>query len=70
LPPRANVLSIWTVPVEPDETRVLGLYRTDIRTELDQLLAALPLYDWMQIAVAVAAIVPYLKRSGLSTPST
>jgi muconolactone delta-isomerase len=68
LPPRANVLSIWTVPVEPDETRVLGLYRTDSRTELDRLLAALPLSDWMQIAVA--ALVPYPKRSGLSTPST
>jgi muconolactone delta-isomerase len=65
---RANVLSIWTVPVERDETRVLGLHRTDSRTELDRLLAALPLYDLMQIAVA--AIVPDLKRSGLSTPST
>jgi muconolactone delta-isomerase len=62
------VFSIGTVPVEPDETRVLGLYRIDSRTELDRWLAALPLYDWMQIAVA--ALLPYPKRSGLSTPST
>jgi hypothetical protein len=38
-----HVLRIWTVPVEPDETRVLGLYRADSRTELDRLLAALRL---------------------------
>ena len=31
--------------------KVLGLYRADSRSELDGLLAALPLYDWMQTAV-------------------
>jgi muconolactone delta-isomerase len=67
LPPRATVLRIWTVPVEPDERRALGLYRADSRTELDRLLAALPLYDWMQIAVT--ALVPY-PNDPASAPST
>ena len=31
--------------------KVLGLYRAGSRSELDGLLGALPLYDWMQVAV-------------------
>ena len=60
--------SIWTVPVEPDETRVLGLYRTDSRTELVRLLAALPFYDWMQIALT--ALVPHPNGPTSAPPST
>ena len=33
------------------EGKVLGLYRAQSRSELDGLLGALPLYDWMQVAV-------------------
>jgi muconolactone delta-isomerase len=51
-------LRIWTVPVEPDERRVPGLYRADSRPELDRMLAALPLYDWMQIAVIALVLHP------------
>jgi hypothetical protein len=50
------VLSIWTVPDDAGRCR----------TELVRWLAALPRYDWMQIAVA--ALVPYPKRSGLGNP--
>jgi muconolactone D-isomerase len=39
------------------EDKVLGLYRAQSRSELDRLLGALPLYDWMQ--VAVTALEPH-----------
>ena len=34
------------------EGKVLGLYRARSRSELDDLLGALPLYDWMQVLVS------------------
>jgi muconolactone D-isomerase len=62
-----HVMRIWAVPVEPDEMRILGLYRAATRAELDQLLAALPLYDWMQIAVT--ALLPH-PNDPAAPPST
>ena len=43
-----HLLRIWRRP-GPDT--VLGLYRAGSRDELDGLLRALPLYDWMRIDV-------------------
>jgi muconolactone D-isomerase len=43
-----HLLRIWRRP-GPDT--VLGLYRADSRSELDGLLQALPLHDWMRIDV-------------------
>jgi muconolactone D-isomerase len=63
-----HVLRIWTVRVEPDEMRILGLYRAATRAELDRLLAALPLYDWMKIAVT--ALVPHPNDPAAAPPST
>jgi muconolactone D-isomerase len=46
-----HLLRVWKRPVAPDETKILGLYSADSTTQLDGLLAALPLYEWMQITV-------------------
>jgi muconolactone delta-isomerase len=44
-----HLLRLW----KPDagEKSALGLYRAESRAQLDELLNALPLRDWMQIAV-------------------
>jgi Protein of unknown function (DUF3237)/Muconolactone delta-isomerase len=41
----------WKRPVAPAETKVVGLYRADSATQLDGLLGALPLYEWMHVTV-------------------
>jgi muconolactone D-isomerase len=45
-----HLLRVWTRDT-PSGTTVLGLYRAHGRGELDRLLGALPLYDWMRITV-------------------
>jgi muconolactone delta-isomerase len=46
-----HLVRVWTRPVASGATTVLGLYRAEGETELDRLLGALPLYDWMKVAV-------------------
>ena len=46
-----HLVRIWKAPVAPGETKALGLYRADSRSQLDGLLAALPLADWMRVTV-------------------
>jgi muconolactone D-isomerase len=46
-----HLVRLWLASAEPGKTRALGIYRADDRARLDGLLAALPLHDWMQIAV-------------------
>ena len=48
---RGHLVRIWKPPAAPGETNALGLYRADSEAQLAGLLAALPLYDWMQITV-------------------
>jgi muconolactone delta-isomerase len=45
---RGHLLRVWA---HPARGTVLGLYRAEDRAELDALLAALPLADWMQVTV-------------------
>jgi len=52
------LVRVWKLPVGADETHVLGLYRADSETELDGLLRALPLYEWMRIRVTLLAPHP------------
>jgi muconolactone delta-isomerase len=47
-----HLVRIWKPPVEPGESKALGLYRADSRAQLDGLLGALPLADWMRVTVA------------------
>ena len=46
-----HLIRVWKRPVAPGETTVIGLYRADSETELDGLLGALPLYEWMHVIV-------------------
>jgi muconolactone D-isomerase len=48
---RGHLVRLWKPPATPGETKALGLYRADSDAQLAGLLAALPLYDWMQITV-------------------
>jgi muconolactone D-isomerase len=42
---------LWRRPLVGDGTTAIGLYRADSEAELDGLLAALPLADWLRVMV-------------------
>ncbi len=46
-----HLLRVWKRPLSSGETSVLGLYRAESEAELDGLLRALPLYEWMTVTV-------------------
>jgi muconolactone delta-isomerase len=46
-----HLLRVWKRPLASGGTSVLGLYRADSETELDRLLDALPLREWMNLTV-------------------
>ena len=48
---RGHLVRLWTRPVGPTDTRAVGLYRADSEEQLDALLDALPLRDWLQVSV-------------------
>ena len=49
---QGHLVRVWRRQVSPRETRTVGLYRADSEAQLDGLLRALPLYEWMHITVA------------------
>ena len=53
-----HLLRVWKRPVAAGETKTLGLYRADSETQLDGLLAGLPLFDWMHITVTALEAHP------------
>ena len=46
-----HLVRLWKPPAAPGQTKALGLYRAESNAQLDGLLAALPLYGWMNITV-------------------
>jgi muconolactone delta-isomerase len=46
-----HLVRLWKRPLATGETHALGLYRVDSSSELDALLRALPLYEWMSVTV-------------------
>ena len=46
-----HLVRVWRRPVASGESKILGLYRADSETQLDELLGTLPLYEWMDITV-------------------
>jgi muconolactone delta-isomerase len=48
---QGHLVRLWKPPVAPGERKALGLYRADSEKQLDGLLRALPLRDWMQTVV-------------------
>ena len=43
-----HLVRLWRRPLAGD---AIGLYRADSQTELDDLLGALPLADWLRVTV-------------------
>jgi muconolactone D-isomerase len=60
---------VWKAPVGPGETKIVGLYRADSETQLDGLLAALPLYEWMHVTVIPLEPHPNDPAAGLAERS-
>ena len=52
------LLRLWKLPTTRDQTKAVGLYRADSETQLDSLLDALPLADWMHVTVTQLAPHP------------
>ena len=48
---QGHLVRLWRPPAAPGEARAVGLYRAESRSQLDALLAALPLGDWLKIVV-------------------
>ncbi len=50
-----HLVRLWEPPVAPGQTKAVGLYRADTEAQLDNLLQALPLFEWMQVTVTPLA---------------
>lgn len=46
-----HLVRVWNRPAAAGNSTVVGLYRADSQAQLDDLLGALPLYEWMHITV-------------------
>ena len=46
-----HLVRLWKQRVAPGQSRPVGLYRAESEGELDGLLRALPLYEWMHVTV-------------------
>ena len=46
-----HLVRLWRRPLVGDGTTAIGLYRADSEAELEDLLAALPLADWLRVTV-------------------
>ena len=46
-----HLVRLWRRPLVGDGTTAIGLYRANSQAELDGLLAALPLADWLRVTI-------------------
>jgi muconolactone D-isomerase len=46
-----HLLRVWKRSLAHGESTIVGLYRADSDEQLDGLLRALPLYEWMDAAI-------------------
>jgi len=53
-----HLVRLWRRPLVGDGATAIGLYRAGSQAELDGLLAALPLADWLRFAVTPLAAHP------------
>ena len=53
-----HLVRLWRRPLVGDGTTAIGLYRADSEAELDGLLGALPLADWLRVTVTPLAAHP------------
>lgn len=55
---QGHLVRLWEGSASAGRPTVLGLYRAGSRDELDGLLGALPLYEWMHISITPLAQHP------------
>jgi muconolactone delta-isomerase len=55
---QGHLVRLWKAPVARGKTNAVGVYSADSRAELDALLTALPLSDWMQVIITPLAPHP------------
>jgi muconolactone delta-isomerase len=48
---QGHLIRLWKRRIAPGESRPIGLYRAENEHELDGLLRALPLYEWMRVTL-------------------
>ena len=53
-----HLLRLWRRTTDTDDTSAIGLYAADSEAQLDGLLRALPLADWMQVRIIPLAPHP------------
>lgn len=53
-----HLMRLWKLPGGPAEAKAIGVYRADSQPQLDGLLRALPLYEWLKITVTPLAPHP------------
>jgi muconolactone D-isomerase len=53
-----HLLRLWKRAAVADDTTVIGVYSAESQAELDDLLRALPLAEWMQITIIPLAPHP------------
>jgi muconolactone D-isomerase len=46
-----HLVRLWRRPLVGDGSTAVGLYRADSAVELDTLLGALPIADWLRVTV-------------------
>jgi len=52
-----HLVRLWQASVGTGRTTVLGVYRASSKAELEELLRALPLYEWMR--TSITPLVPH-----------
>jgi muconolactone delta-isomerase len=63
-----HLLRVWKLAAPDARGSVLSLYRADSRAQLDGLLEALPLYEWMHIQIT--PLEPHPNDPGARAVST
>jgi muconolactone D-isomerase len=53
-----HLVRLWRRPLGGNATTAIGLYRAASEAELDDLLGALPLADWVRVSVMPLAAHP------------
>ncbi len=48
---QGRLVRLWRASTGNGPIAILGLYRADSKAELDELLGALPLYEWMRTSI-------------------
>jgi len=55
---QGHLVRLWRLPTARGQIKAVGLYRADSTAQLDGLLDALPLADWMHVTVTQLAPHP------------